>query len=164
MIAPGTVWGQSVHHRFLCVISPVVPLSNILPRKEMLVSSSNDHVLINSKTIPFDSALHDRDCLFLSYRCCPSLLSQFLYQDWDDKTESIDILQAIVSSNFFFFFFLYPAKFNSDLQRISSKATTVIETYKSSHFSHFFLQGAAPPLSLFYFHALLHSTPTCICS
>lgn len=71
----------------------------------MLVSSSNDHVLINSKTIPFDSALHDRDCLFLSYRCCPSLLSQFLYQVWDDKTESIDILQATVSSNFFFFFF-----------------------------------------------------------
>lgn len=113
------------YHRFLSVIFPIVLLSKVLHRKGMFVWGSNDHVLINSKTIPFDSTLHGRDYLFLSYGNCPSLLSQFLHQDWNSKVESVDTLQAIISSKFELLPMAYLFQGNQ----------CVIETYKSSHYS-----------------------------
>lgn len=60
--------GSDAHTRdFYLSFSKQSQLSKLLHRKEMVAWNSNEHVLINSKTIPFDSTLHVRDYLFLSY-------------------------------------------------------------------------------------------------
>lgn len=64
-------WGQMLIPEIsICHFpsSPNSPSSYI--EKKMVAWNSNEHVLINSKTIPFDSTLHVRDYLFLSYESC----------------------------------------------------------------------------------------------
>ena len=93
----------------------------------MFVWSSNGRFLIHSKMISFDSTLHVRDHRFLSYKTCPSLLSQFLCQDWSHKTESVDTLWATVSSKIQFLPRPYLIQGNQ----------CVVETYKFLTTHHF---------------------------
>lgn len=136
-------------------------LSKLLHRKEMLVWSSNEHVLINFKIIPFDSMLHVRDYLFLSYKSC-------LFSPFPVSVPGLEPQDKLSwhPSGHSFQWNLIPT-----ISYLIQGNQCVVETYKSSHYStHLFfpehpIRSSYSTVKPFYVSHQLKSAPEgAVCS